>query len=227
MANSLERTIAGERMVLYGDRAMFWPARSRLLIADLHLGKSDVFRRAGLALPSGGTAYDLQRLSTLLAHSGARELWVLGDMLHGAPIDTRWREVWNRWHAELDGVRISVIAGNHDRALAAAGLDIDLPGEHVEDAPFLLCHAPQADPVLHTFCGHVHPAIALPGLRGHWPAFWMRDRLTVLPAFSGFTGGMRIVPVGNEQAMVCAHGEIVEVRGDCLRMKRKPTNAGP
>ena len=214
MANSLVLTIAGERMVLYGDRALYWPARSRLLIADLHLGKADIFRRSGVSLPSGSTAHDLQRLSALLAHCGARELWVLGDMLHGAVVDTRWRDVWNHWQAQLDGVRISVIAGNHDRALIAAGLDIDLCGAHIEDAPFSLCHEPQPHPNLHVLCGHIHPALPLPGMRGHWPVFWMRQRLTVLPAFSQFTGGMRIAPASDERAAVCVHGEIVEVNGD-------------
>jgi hypothetical protein len=49
-------------VVLVGARALYWPARRALLIADLHLGKADVFRRAGIALPSGGTGEDLQRL---------------------------------------------------------------------------------------------------------------------------------------------------------------------
>ena len=46
----------GERLQLHADRALYWPARGRLLIADLHLGKGDVFRRAGIAVPRGGTA---------------------------------------------------------------------------------------------------------------------------------------------------------------------------
>ncbi|HXH01105.1 MAG TPA: hypothetical protein VNI56_02790, partial [Xanthomonadaceae bacterium] len=57
--------IAGERFELLGERALHWPRRQRLLIADLHLGKADLFRRAGIGLPRGGTSRDLQRLSAL------------------------------------------------------------------------------------------------------------------------------------------------------------------
>ncbi len=48
--------LADEPVVLLGDRAMYWPARSRLIIADLHLGKSHVFRQAGIAVPLGQPA---------------------------------------------------------------------------------------------------------------------------------------------------------------------------
>lgn len=76
MAVELELEIAGEPMRALGDRALYWPARRRLLIADLHLGKGDVFRRAGIALPSGGTSHDLARLAALLERTGAHELWI-------------------------------------------------------------------------------------------------------------------------------------------------------
>ena len=55
MADELLLLRAGESLVLLGERALYWPTRQALLIADLHLGKADVFRRAGIALPSGGT----------------------------------------------------------------------------------------------------------------------------------------------------------------------------
>ena len=88
-AASLPWTLAGEPVRLYAERALYWPARRRLVIADLHLGKGDTFRRHGIAVPSGGTADDLARLAGLLARTGARELWVLGDMLHGDPAGAR------------------------------------------------------------------------------------------------------------------------------------------
>ena len=65
-ASVLELIIAGQPMRLLGDRALYWPARQRLMIADLHLGKGDVFRRAGISLPAGGTSDDLSRLERLV-----------------------------------------------------------------------------------------------------------------------------------------------------------------
>ena len=123
MAASLAWSLAGETVHLLGGRALYWPARDRLLLADLHLGKADLFRRAGIALPSGGTAHDLARVGELLALTGAHELWVLGDMLHGATDTRQWREGWDAWRAAHASLEIGVLTGNHDRALASAGLD--------------------------------------------------------------------------------------------------------
>ena len=71
MDDGLALALAGEPMRLLADRALYWPARRRLLVADLHLGKADTFRAAGIALPSGGTALDLGRLATLARSTGA------------------------------------------------------------------------------------------------------------------------------------------------------------
>ena len=95
MDETLGLAIAGEPVRLFADRALYWPARGRLLIADLHLGKGDTFRTAGIAVPTGGTAHDLGRLARLLARSGARSLWILGDFLHArrtAAVDAAWRD---------------------------------------------------------------------------------------------------------------------------------------
>ena len=56
MNDRVETDIADERVTLFADRALFWPRESALLIADLHLGKADTFRAAGIALPSGERA---------------------------------------------------------------------------------------------------------------------------------------------------------------------------
>ena len=79
MAEALDLEIAGETVRLLADRALYWPARARLLIADLHLGKGDTFRAAGIPIPSGGTAHDLTRLAALVELVHACELWILGD----------------------------------------------------------------------------------------------------------------------------------------------------
>jgi DNA ligase-associated metallophosphoesterase len=208
MARELDTTIAGEPMRLYAERALLWPARQRLLIADLHLGKGDVFRRAGIAVPGGGTADDLARLDRVLAASGATSLWVLGDVLHGAAHAAPWRRVFDAWRARHPRLEIAAIGGNHDRALAPAALGIDLLGDAVVDAPFALRHAPIAHR-RHVICGHLHPALSLPGLRRRWPAFWLQTAMTVLPAFSAFTGGAGNRVDDEGRFVLCVDDELV------------------
>lgn len=220
MADSLDVVLAGEPVRLYADRALYWPRRRRLLIADLHLGKADVFRRAGIGLPSGGTSHDLQRLSVLIAHSDARELWVLGDVLHGPVFDSAWRRSWEAWREAHAGVRVGALVGNHDRALAGAGLDIALLGDAFDDAPFALRHEPVEHRDLHVLCGHLHPCMGLPGLGARrWPSFWLRARQTVLPAFSAFTGGVAVEPANGEAVAVCIEGTVTLVAARARRPK--------
>jgi uncharacterized protein len=217
VADSLPIRLSGERVELLADRALYWPAKRRLLVADLHLGKADEFRRAGIALPIGGTGHDLARISALVEATGAGSVWILGDLLHGAIDTTHWRQGWNAWRAHHPRLHVAAVAGNHDRALAAAGLGVELLGEQVDEPPFLFRHAPLPtvgpDPACHVVCGHLHPKLALPGLPGTWPGFWLRAGTTILPAFSRVTGGV-VVRVGHgERFAVCSDGALAMVAG--------------
>ena len=209
MPASIAVILGGEPMQLMGDRALYWPGRRRLLVADVHLGKADVFRHAGIGMPSGGTRHDLARLDAMLADTQASELWILGDVLHGPALRSRWREVWDEWRDRHRLLRIVALAGNHDRALAKAGLELELVGAVVEDMPFALRHDPVPHPALHVLCGHAHPLAQLPGMRRRWPAFWLRERMTLLPAFSGFTAGVVPLLSTGEQLVACVEGEAI------------------
>jgi uncharacterized protein len=214
MASSADIRVGDHAMLAFGERGLFWPKHRRLLIADLHLGKGDEFRRAGIALPSGGTALDLDRLSQLIEDSGARELWVLGDFLHGSADSPQWRAAWTTWRGANAALRIGVLAGNHDRALATAGLDIDLLGTAVDEEGLAFRHQPVRLAQRHVVCGHLHPVVALPGLRGRWPIFWQREAMTILPAFSRFSGGLLVEPGPRESYVACVHGELALSRAD-------------
>lgn len=213
VGDSLDLVIAGERLRLHADRALFWPARQRLLVADLHLGKGDAFRAAGIALPSGGTSHDLQRLGALVRHSGASSLWVLGDLLHGPHEGSRWREGWLGFRQEHPGLAIRLIEGNHDRSAARAALGIELVSGTVADGPFVFAHAPRPPGQAHTegfrICGHLHPVVRVPGFSGRFPAFAVGRQQLVLPAFSAFTGGWLADPAHTRYG--CLQGHLLEI----------------
>ncbi|MDQ1118741.1 MULTISPECIES: ligase-associated DNA damage response endonuclease PdeM [Pseudoxanthomonas] len=210
MAVELDLMLAGEPMRALGDRALYWPARRRLLIADLHLGKGDIFRRAGIALPSGGTHHDLARLAALVEHTGAHELWVLGDVLHGPAPQASWRGHVDRWRRQHHHLRVIALAGNHDRDLdAAADLGFEVFPDSVEDGPFVLRHHPQPDPQRHVLCGHLHPVFKAPGTTVRWPAFLLRQEMTVLPAFSQFTAGVVPDLAPGERLIACVEGQAI------------------
>lgn len=202
-------SVAGEQLSLLGARALHWPARDTLMIADLHLGKADIFRRAGVGLPTGGTALDLDRLHILLHAHRIRTLWILGDVLHGPIAPAIWRRQWATWREQHAELAIHAIHGNHDRALRHAGLEFELAGDSVELGPFLLRHEPQPHPDLHVLCGHLHPLARLPGMRRRWPAFWLREHITILPAYSDFTAGVVPRLARGERVVACVEGAAI------------------
>ncbi len=209
MPDSAEVNIGGHPMLALAGRALFWPARSRLILSDLHLGKADTFRRHGMALPSGGTTLDLERLSTLAASTGARELWVLGDFLHGAIEPPSWRRQWQAWRDAHATLEIGVLTGNHDAALRSAALAVGMLGSAVDDAGLAFRHAPESVASHHVVCGHLHPVMRLPMLPGRWPMFWLRPQQTVLPAFSLFTGGLQVDMADEDDFVACVDTEVV------------------
>ena len=215
MDDAVDLLIAGEPMRLHAERALYWPVRGRLLIADLHLGKGDILRAAGIPVPSGGTSHDLARLDALLRATGARELWVLGDFLHGR----RHPRVEAAWRALLGahpGVVASVVAGNHDRSLVPDAVGIVHLPDDVRDGPFRFRHMPLDGPdggprgfdpaAGYVICGHVHPVVRLPGLPGRHPALALDPYQAILPAFSAFTGGRELEH--DRSWIACAGGEL-------------------
>lgn len=203
----VEAELGGEPMRLLGMRALFWPRERRLFLSDLHLGKADVFRRAGIGLPRGGTLGDLQRLADAVALTQATSVWILGDVVHGAVHDSPWRGEWAAWRDAHRDLGVAALVGNHDRALADAALGVELLGEAFDVGPFALRHEPTRADGLHVLSGHLHPCMGVPGLGPRrWPVFWLQARTTVLPAFSEFTGGCQVDASGADGLVVCAAG---------------------
>lgn len=188
--NTLDLDIAGETLRLDARRAVYWPRRRWLLVADLHLGKASLLRQAGIGLPAGTTSGDLARLDALIAHYAPERLVVLGDLVHGdEPRDARWIGRFRHWRERNAGTPLLLVAGNHDRRATLERLGIDSV-EQLDAAPFLLRHAPDPDPCAHVIAGHIHPGATLRDgrLRHRCPAFWIGPRRSLLPAFGSLTG---------------------------------------
>jgi DNA ligase-associated metallophosphoesterase len=189
---TLAITLAGESVVLDGDRALYWPARRTLVVGDVHLGKGQVLREAGIALPTGSSERDLMRLAALVARHAAKRLLVLGDLVHGRThAAAGWRAAFGAWRDAHPALKVELVAGNHDRhERALAGL-VDSLHDTCVEPPFVFAHEPGSDPRGYVLAGHLHPGIVLrerhgPALR--IPAFWLGAEHGVLPAFGSLTG---------------------------------------
>src|SRR5690349_10325172 len=75
-------SFAGHDFFATPDGALYWPAESSLLVADLHLEKASWFAKAGQMLPPYDSIATLSSLKSDIERSGARHLYCLGDSFH-------------------------------------------------------------------------------------------------------------------------------------------------
>lgn len=205
--------VAAGRMVLLGDRAAYLPEGQRLLIADLHLGKSHTFRRLGVPVPAGTTADDLDRLDRLIDCMRPQELVFLGDLIHARQgrspaIETRV-QAWRERHA---GLEMRLVRGNHD---SRSGDPPQSWGFSVVEEPWLcagwaLCHHPRQIEGHYALAGHLHPCISVGrgSERLRLPCFHIGPHGAVLPAFGGFTGMHPVRREPGDRVAVLAEGTV-------------------
>ena len=195
MTEEFTLEIAGSKVLLLGDKALYWPQKQILCVADAHFGKASAYRALGQPVPRGTTAANLARLDRLLARYSANKLIFLGDFLHGPKSHSSAtllaiRE-WRQSHGKL---ACMLIRGNHDLRAGdpPADIDIQIVDEPLLLAPFALRHTPAVHAGYHVIAGHSHPVFQLQGKgrqRLRLPCFYCTDEITVLPSFGDFTGG--------------------------------------
>jgi len=205
---------AGERLWLLADKAIYWPARQALLVADLHIGKAASYRALHQPVPHGTTEATLARLDQLLARHSCTLLIVLGDFLHArsgrAPGTMAALEAWRARHP---GLQIVLIRGNHDRHAGdpPAALAISVHQEPWLLGPFALRHEPEPHATLAVLAGHVHPAFVLRGRgrqRVRLPCFVFGPQVALLPAFGEFTGGWNVMPEAGTRVYLAGGGRV-------------------
>lgn len=216
--------VGGIQIELLGARA----ARrdGTLLVADLHLGKSEYLRAAGAPMCDGDAAEQLDRLDRLVAFTGVECVVVLGDLLHAAAgLSERLIESvanWRRSH-RWD---MRVVRGNHDCALDSVadawGIRVLEPG--TLDHGLELVHDPaQASRTRAWVAGHMHPAVRIGGTANAFklPCFHLvAGQGLILPAFSLFTAGLRVQPHSGDRLFAATGQRVLEVAGAAARTPR-------
>ena len=184
-------------------RALLWPpARARSLLPMCIWAGHGKFRAAGVPLPGGHSAHDLDRLTSAdrcACDSG--HLVVLGDLIHArqsytALLDQKFRQ-FRTQHRDID---ITLVRGNHDRPTLATRRQAGaLPCRAIPSlGPFACLHEP-ADSATQqrrrcadarsSYRGHLHPAFRLTTSRERCASLlWRHHRGVVLPSFGSFTG---------------------------------------
>ena len=186
-------SFAGHELAALREGALWWPQRRALLVADLHFEKASWFAMRGQMLPPYDTLATLTDLETVVAATGAAELWCLGDSFHDAAGCERLPlEAQARLRALTARLTWTWIVGNHD-----AGL-IDRCGGRVVDEAVIdgLVLRHEADPRddRPELSGHFHPKLRL-RVRGKLVSrrcFVATPAKLILPAFGALTGGLDV-----------------------------------
>lgn len=210
-------TVAGEELLLNAERAIYWPRREMLLIADPHFAKTASFRAHGVRAPTGTTVQALARIEQLIATHHPARIAFLGDFLHAKEgrNDETFASLaqWRKKHGAID---MQLIRGNHDRRAGDPPADVGIACADgpVLEPPFALAHHPLPVNNSYVLAGHIHPCATLIGRarqRERLPCFWFGAEVGVLPAFGEFTGCASIVAAEGDAVWAVAEDSVIPV----------------
>lgn len=184
-------SFGGQDFQVAGGRALYWPVRRALIVADLHLEKASWFAARGQMLPPHDSLATLEDVAKLVAATDARELWCLGDNFHDPHGPSRLLPEALALLARLTtSVSWTWITGNHDAHLPASigGQIADL----AEVDGLILRHQADAAETRPELSGHFHPKhrSTARGRSVTRPCFVEGRSKLILPSFGALTGGM-------------------------------------
>lgn len=207
-------SIRGETLHLLPEKAVHWPTRETLLVADTHFGKAATFRNFGIPVPDT-TLATLERLSRVIEQTSTQRLIVLGDFIHSNIKDSAGFEaLLHEWRESQQQLEIVLLRGNHDRGRGDLfnSLRINVQ-KSCSELPFEFAHdsAVLASGEFYGLCGHVHPQVAISEGRKklRLPCFWFGENKGVLPAFGDFTGCATVKPQPTDSVFVVVERSVI------------------
>lgn len=175
--------ILGNRYLLLEDK---------LILADLHLGKTTHFRKAGLPVPAHAREADQQNLIRAIEVEKPKSVIVLGDLFHS--VSNAECEELAMITSQFAEVNFILVMGNHDilKPEVYRSLDFETCDE-MAIGNFILTHEPMEnvpDKMINMH-GHIHPGVRLIG-KGRqsmsFPCFHLSEKHFCLPSFGALTG---------------------------------------
>jgi DNA ligase-associated metallophosphoesterase len=201
---------------LLSQKALYWPSEKILLVADLHLGKVNHYRKAGYPVPTRANDENTSILIDLLNHYKPQRMIFLGDLFH-SHYNEEW-EVLGQVIRHFTTTSFELVMGNHDimSTLQYDRHNVKVHKEELRIGDLLLTHAPLEEPVegAYNLAGHIHPGARLLG-KGRQAlllsCFYFGKHQGILPAYGSFTGLYPVKVTKGDQVYVIAEGEVIEV----------------
>ena len=203
-----------EQAVLLPEKALWLPDLKSLVVADVHWGKIDHFRKAGIPVPLKGNDKNAETLVSIINLFKPKRVIFLGDLFHSAYNDG-W-ETFGQVRNAFAQCSFELVIGNHD-ILSQRQYErhkVQLHKQSLQLKKLFLTHEPldETPEGVFNIAGHVHPGARLhgPGKQSvTLPCFYVRTNQCVLPAFGAFTGLATVQPKIGDKIFVVANGKVI------------------
>lgn len=208
--------VFGEEFEMLPEKALLWTSKKILLVADLHLGKINHFRKAGIPVPTKANYRNWESILHLIEATTPKRVVFLGDLFH-SHYNEEW-EVLRQLIKNFQEVSFELVIGNHDILSnnQYARNNLKLHRERLMEEPFVFSHHPmeEIEGDWYNLAGHIHPGVLLQG-KGKQavtlPCFYFGERQGILPAFGSFTGLARIQPKKEDRIFVIAENTVIKI----------------
>lgn len=197
----MEIELVGEKLQLSEHKIIYWSKKQTIFIADLHLGKTTHFRKAGIAVPMAIIKTEIDRIENVISKFRPKRIFFLGDLFH-SDLNHEWN-IFDDFLQQHPSIEFILVKGNHDilndSVYKISHLKIE--EEPFQLNPFVLSHHPLKKEEVNqkdlNLCGHIHPGISIKGKGKSYlklPCFYLEGNQMILPAFGRFTGLAKIKP---------------------------------
>jgi uncharacterized protein len=209
----LKVSIAEEEFTLCFEKCMLRHSDHALLIADLHIGKSNHFRKAGIAVPNKIAFDEIDKLNAVIQKYQPNKIVFLGDLFHSA-----YNQSVDLLHQLIDNEcnrSFILVEGNHDimHSEVYQKLGIEVLDNIIEKG-IIYTHEPIQQSSLYNVFGHIHPGVMLTS-KGRQslrlPCFFIGPDYMILPAFGVFTGLAMMKATQDTEVYVIADQSVIKV----------------
>lgn len=206
--------IRGSELSMCVEKCLWWEKYQTLFLADVHFGKSNHFRKAGIGVPLAITDEEVQRLQRVVEKYRPQHLVFMGDLFHSEY--NRSVEIFSKWLDTLGSTQTTLILGNHDIMLDEVYDTLGITRvEALQREELIFTHDALKGSPWYNIYGHLHPGVRLygKGRQSHsFPCFHWRETEAVMPAFGLFTGHINVRVRPGDRVFLVAGQEIVEAR---------------
>jgi len=209
--------IADEKFSLLPDRVAYLSKKKILIISDLHLGKINHFRKAGIAVPTAANNANTELIIKLMMNLKPKRVIFIGDLFHSA-YNAEW-EVLGQVIKNFPNCSFELVPGNHDIMSPVQYQKHKIaihPKIYELSKKLILSHEPVEiiNENRYYLSGHIHPAITLYGKARQsltFPCFWFGKHQGFLPAFGVFTGFKRVWPEKDDKVYAIVQDKVVDI----------------